>query len=248
MSDLTATAPVSLGAIAADPRPLTRLLTAEFPDSTFIGAFLTQQVVQLGISDPLAVQQHFTISPTASLDVPPIATDPLPGVAWRWQLTLSAYTERSLTTPVPLKVTLGLGIQGPAEDHAWMSSTAISPVRNIGVRTFDGQRQSEGVLESLTPVVVWDAPAVGLPNAYTVDIARVEVVDGVGKRVPLDAALSVQAPEGHVPPGVLTSGERYLFTVTAENCTASDPQRPRRINPQPTCGFVQTSSAVFTAP
>lgn len=246
---LSAVAPgPTLPAIDVDASALHDLMKTSFPDATFIGALASEEAVVGAVSDPLPVQQRFTVSDTALLSLPAVSIDPLPGVAWRWQLAVQSAVERRITAAAPGTVSSAVTIVGPADNRAWLASTAIGPALRIRERPSGRTDRLEGELASATPVIVWDEPTTGKPNTYVFQPRRVELTNGTARLVSIDALISVSAPEVHVPPGMLSAQTSYVFIVTAENCTATDPLRPRPGAVQPTCGLTTSASAVFVTP
>jgi hypothetical protein len=117
------------------------------------------------------------------------------------------------------------------------------------VRRADGSLITSGSLESTTPVLVWDPPTMGLPNRYQVQAYAVAAQsDGGVRTTQVVGRLFTERTEGHVPPGMLQPGTSYVFQIAADNCTASDPGRPVKLNWQTTCGLSQNVSLVFTTP
>lgn len=246
MAPITATAQTPLPAVSADPDPLVELLTDAYPDATFLGTWAQHEVKPEGFTLPLGIQHHFNIRRTGMLSLPAFTLDPLPTLRWRGTLSLSAYVELAFEVPAAGTATIGTTIQGPANDLAWVTSTAISPAQALAVRDAQGRMQVSGEIATRTPVLVWDPPAIGLPNAYNVTIDRVDVSGSEAKLTRLPLRMLVQKTEAHIPPEVLEVGKSYVFEVLAENCTATDPKRPRRANPQLPCAQTQSASRVFT--
>ncbi len=246
MAPITAQAPTPLPAVTANPQGLIDLLTGVFPDAEFLGTWAQHEVKPQGFTQPLGIQHHFNIRPTGMLSLPAFTLDPLPTLSWRGTLSLSAYVEQKFDVPASGTATIGSTIQGPANELAWVTSTAISPAQAIAVRDADGRLQVSGDLATRTPVVVWDPPTIGLPNGYHVTVERVDVTGSEAKLTRLPMRMLVQKTEAHIPPEVLEVGRSYLFEVLAENCTATDPKRPRRANPQLPCAQTQSVSRVFT--
>jgi hypothetical protein len=115
------------------------------------------------------------------------------------------------------------GASATAFDGAIASQTAlvgappaivpiVSPVRAPTVNGVDAFTERTGV--GLTPQVAWTAPSLGTPSSYAVHVRAIVNASGATR---FNYAGSVYTRDTSVtlPPGLLASGQRYFFVVTA---------------------------------
>lgn len=239
-------------AVSFDPRPFFEAFKLEVLAPTFIGCFFDQDSLAPGAYNTLSVQSTFSIDEKATFSAPASTLDPLPGVAWTPRLSVAAFYDSAIGTrdkPPYGTLTLGSIFHGPGADFGWLPSASMTPVRNIKARMRrDGSTIGVGELDSVTPVLTWDAPATGVPNRYFVQPYQVTIEKDVVKFTRTADSVVVDRAEAHIPPDLLKAGSNYVFVVTADNCSASDAKRPRRLNIQSVCANTQIRSFLFSTP
>jgi hypothetical protein len=90
----------------------------------------------------------------------------------------------------------------------------ISLVRNFRI---DGQNAfADQTLGSLTPTVAWDAPAIGTPTLYSIDVFKLDV-NPSNNRTFRQKVATIFTPNRSFTflPGILQSGHHYLFQMSA---------------------------------
>ncbi len=101
----------------------------------------------------------------------------------------------------------------------------------------------DGMLASDMPTITWAAPAIGAATAYTV---RIQSLSTAGKRSTV-ATIATDGTSVTVPPGVLSSGNYYIFNIRAMQMAGVDYQSTpsKSVLPQ---AAASTISGVFGAP
>jgi hypothetical protein len=116
-----------------------------------------------------------------------------------------------------------------------------------GALTVDGaDARVEGLLNSSTPVLAWNAPAVGNPQHYTVVVHEFSVNGSTTNVEPIGFVWTTKTSV-RIPPFTLTSNRHYAFEVIAYNKSRPDiAQHPYRTAfPEYGAG---TLSALLTLP
>ncbi|HYO69795.1 MAG TPA: hypothetical protein VEU33_27335 [Archangium sp.] len=122
----------------------------------------------------------------------------------------------------------------------------ISLPRNFQV---DGQPVLPSrILASATPLVTWEAPALGSPSHYLLGIHRLNAPPRTTTVTVARIYLGADQRSIRIPPGVLLSGETYLLRLTA---IAREERSPEVMAPRyftlPS-GEAQTVSGLLTVP
>jgi|GEM_PF-2724739 len=255
MTDIGTRTPAFPG-VAYDPGPLYEKLKLELPAPVLLGTLLEQSAAVPGSFNNVPLQTTFTIDDAVKFNAPPTSVEPFPGQAWNQRVSVAIFYESFVGSdkdPPKGALTLTNVMHGPANDLAWLQSAAMTPVRNIKARAPGFEPVFVGAIESTSFTLTWDVPVQGLPNTYVVQPYKVTVdKDSTGKDIVKFARLAqsfrVSRPEAHIPPDVLDGNASYVFSITAENCTAADAKRPRRINVQSTCGLAENRSFVLATP
>lgn len=80
------------------------------------------------------------------------------------------------------------------------------------------------VLDSLTPLVSWSAPASGMPAFFRI-VSHPVSPDGMGGTkisAPKAVLVDGSATSARIPPGFLSPGSTYVFTINAIACPDCD--------------------------
>jgi hypothetical protein len=77
----------------------------------------------------------------------------------------------------------------------------------------------------LTPLLAWGAPSVGTASYYQLFVWRLSK-SGTGSLVTLEATLQTSATSLTIPPGLLTSGDAYVFDLWAYTVQGYSPVQP----------------------
>lgn len=123
------------------------------------------------------------------------------------------------------------------------SSAAITP--KLGPPTslkINGEdAQTTTAPFTMQPVLSWNAPQLGTPTHYQVGVIRIYASSAM-RTVQQQVALIV-TPETRVvlPPGLLTSGEHYVFRISSVDRGGSDLSKPFRIS------LPESNAAALTA-
>jgi hypothetical protein len=124
----------------------------------------------------------------------------------------------------------------------------LSPVRNMAVTptgsTTPVPAYAAVTSTGLQPTISWDAPALGTPTSYLVEIFRLGV-NGTASTKTRVAAIYTGATRVPVPPGVLTAGARHYVKVTAR-AIPSDPWAVSPLRQVVAGAWAQTLSGTLT--
>lgn len=90
----------------------------------------------------------------------------------------------------------------------------LGPVRAPTIEGRDLFVDQSGV--SPTPTLSWQAPAIGKPTQYAVNIQRL-TVNGARTTATFHASFITSDTQLVIPPGVLASGDSYAFQITSRN-------------------------------
>ena len=94
-----------------------------------------------------------------------------------------------------------------------------------------------------TPTISWSPPTVGTADKYLVEVYEVPAADGLIFRNLLETSRTSLV----IPPGLLTAGKQYAFTVIARSATTLDAEAtPFREPTLPSC-FARVTTA-FVSP
>ncbi|HVK77669.1 MAG TPA: hypothetical protein VM734_30400 [Kofleriaceae bacterium] len=96
---------------------------------------------------------------------------------------------------------------------------AISPVRNVKVDGRSVEVAQAGVGSS--PMITWDAPAVGTATGYAVAVHAIERAGG-GMRLATLARFNTRTTSLALPAAVVTSASAYVLTITAISSPGAD--------------------------
>lgn len=255
MTDIPTRAP-AFPAVAYDPAPLYEKLELALPAPQLLGTLIEQSAAVPGSFNNVPLQTTFTIDKRVKFNAPATAVDPFPNQAWNQRVSVATFFESFIGSDRdPPKGALGLSnvMHGPANDLAWLQSATMAPVQNIKAKVPDFDPVVTGPIASTAFTLTWDEPTQGLPNAYIVQPYKVTIDKDEDKKefikfTRVAQSFRVSRPEAHIPPDVLEGGSNYVFSITAENCTASDARRPRRINVQSTCGLAENRSLLLKTP
>lgn len=95
----------------------------------------------------------------------------------------------------------------------------VGPVREI--RIDDKPGFSRNRLDTATPTIQWTAPESGVANLYGVTVYRV-YADGAQTALEHRAGFVLESTSLALPPGVLVSGESYVFLISAHDLQDAD--------------------------
>ncbi len=127
-------------------------------------------------------------------------------------------------TTTSARVNVGISQNSLLAASSGPITPAMGPVR---APTIDGlnlfQPQSQQVKTS--PTLAWQVPAIGKPSQYKVTVSRLIVMGASTVRTVI-ATLFTTEPSLVIPPGVLTVGQSYVVTITAD--TTPNPDAPFR--------------------
>jgi hypothetical protein len=117
------------------------------------------------------------------------------------------------TTAADLAV--GFMAQLPVSELAVDGTIApvLTPVRNVKIAGRDLMTPQTGV--GLTPMITWDAPAIGAPTCYSVRLRQVGVSDAT-TTVRVVATFLTTATSLTLPGTLLSSGSSYLLEIEAQ--------------------------------
>jgi len=99
----------------------------------------------------------------------------------------------------------------------------IVPIVGLVVAPQVNGMSARGTLTGVgtTPTLSWTAPTIGTASRYYVDIYQVTTQAGATSRKRL-ANIETSSTEIIVPPGILASGQTYIFDITARSAGALD--------------------------
>lgn len=148
-----------------------------------------------------------------------------------WDTFLYSYTSYKIShslpgTTTPRDFSAFLGV----ETSSLPSATdplrpLVTPVRNPRIEGVDLLTNQSGV--GLTPKLSWQAPAVGSPSVYVVDIYWI-FSSGLHTRAYLGPRLFTNSTSMQLPPDVLRTGLTYVFRVSAIQCGNTRVSSPLR--------------------
>lgn len=102
----------------------------------------------------------------------------------------------------------------------------ISPVKDLQINGESATTLSSPI--TTQPVLSWSPPAQGSPSVYLVGVIQLSLKSGTGTAQKLIAQLTTQDTRLAIPPGLLQSGEYYVFRVTARAQSRFDIAHPLR--------------------
>jgi len=149
-----------------------------------------------------------------------------------------------------LATTVSAAIGSRRQDSPTAASPArpvVTPVRapRIGARSLFEEQSGVG----LTPIIAWDAPAVGEATAYQVTLVR--AVENPpppyrpGWYLHAVFTLPGDVTTLPVPPGVLAEGQHFALVLKAVHQTGQDVRTaPYRVSPD--FGFAEAVTSSFT--
>jgi len=125
----------------------------------------------------------------------------------------------------------------------------VSPPLALKVDGADAQ--VDRALASFTPTMSWMAPRVGTPSAYRVSVRRLYTLttSPTITRYSTVATFHTAGTSLQVPPGILQSGQRYVFSVMAYVTPGVDYARePYVLEVLADAAYANTLSSILTAP
>lgn len=116
---------------------------------------------------------------------------------------------------------VGLQAQFPVSSVRADGTIALpmSAARNIRIGGLDASQPLTGV--GATPTVSWDAPAVGTPTAYQVQITSVTLL-GTTTRLRILAKMFTKQLSLQIPDGFLSAGTTYVINIAAIDASGID--------------------------
>ncbi len=129
-------------------------------------------------------------------------------------------------------------------DMATQRPFPLDGARNLAVDGRDARTAQTGL--SLTPEVHWDAPEVGRPSSYTLDVYRMNDPRVDSSRV--FARFVTRKPRLRIPPGVLTANTPWVFRVTAHSAPNGCAETQPFVRPLPEWSVDTMSALLTTAP
>ncbi|MGQ0505852.1 MAG: hypothetical protein ACT4TC_11100 [Myxococcaceae bacterium] len=142
------------------------------------------------------------------------------------------YALAGATTPLTYTASVG-GDDGVAAFSAGPLRPRLGPVRNArinnipvtGANNVAGQAITNA---SLNPTFVWDAPTLGSPNLYRVEIFELRVNNAGQTVAEFIATVHTRELRAVIPPKTLTAGRQYFARINAIADVNRSPERPYR--------------------
>lgn len=211
----------------------TPLFSSVFLDANPLGDRLASGTPDLAYTTfaPAAGDQTFTFS----------YRNPFPS-SWRRYLAAPTIFQVPLTVPdgaggtTTASTFVAFFAQAPVRRQAIELAPAISPARDLSL---DGQPMHDGLTVGATPVLSWQAPALGDARAYTIRVLQ------LGPTPPFATQVARLVVTGDVttvrlPPTVLVPGQTYALQLNA--VATSEDAEDEQLEP----GFVTPSGAAPT--
>jgi len=197
-------------ALAANPKAT--LYASDFGLDAFPGSFAHGQTTA---TPDLVVYGGFpTITSNGDLG-PVFYGNPYPAT---WPLFMiyayeaeTNYKAPGATSSAPIITgTFGLTTNLPSASNPIAPLVGVVQTPSVNGKNFFGNLRSVGA----SPQLRWSAPAVGTATYYLIAVYQLSNVSGSTQVLGV-ASLSTQQPSLRIPPGLLSSGQTYVFAVTA---------------------------------
>ncbi len=172
--------------------------------------------------------------------------DPYPA-DWTRAVTAVYYTYRFVQVgaaePLTVYSYVAVDLDGASVTPSVPIVPLVGPVANTRVNGLDAFASLAGI--GLTPSISWDPPAVGTANAYRVIVVRVFDSAGTTTADPIASFDTFDDTSLMIPPGVLESGQFYVFYVIAVSIPGVDREATPNLLSLP-AGVAQVVSSLAT--